>query len=561
MKRNKKDLLKKIFGWISFGIGIFLSVVIIANSCLHGGISGLISGFLFVKASDTLNPNSSAPTVSVNGANLSFYSGFGWNDVEGYEQNQIPLGCTKALEFIVTPSNATNTNYTYSCTKDDVVLTRSGKILYVQPNSLGEFTIEFTSSDGGFKKSQTLNAVDLIAPQNFNVEDQNIELVEGKSVQFNVSYLDERMQEALMNVRYYDQSKLTFTSNDTSVVTVNEYGVITSKSVGSTTVTVSNGALTKTLNVEVTPNPDAIVDQNTFTLSKDKEYTGIQDMDYDRSPQEGEVFHTHLSVNWDNMPTDDSVTFVSNNPLVAMVDQQGNVRGYRKNGTAEITCFANRNPNIRQTITIETRDVQVTDFNISADGLSDLTIGKNRYITPTFSPRNATDQTFECESLNVNIATAVGAGRSINVSGVSSGEVTIKVWPSSNPELKKEFKIKIVHYSVTEDPEYDVKHAEFRKLFGHLSLFAVTALFLTLGIVLLWSYLTPIKYILYLISMTYGVAIAALSELIQHFVPERAGSFEDVMIDSAGYAIGVFVILTVFVIIDLVKLIKARNKK
>ena len=561
MKRNKKDLIKNIFGWISLGIGIFLSVLIIVNSCFPGGLSGFISNFLFVTAADTLNPNSSAPTVDVNGAELSFYNGFSWNSVDGYAENEIPLGCTKALEFKVTPSNATNTNYTYTCSMDDVVLTRSGSTLYVQPNRLGEFVIEFTSSDGGFKKSQTLKAVELIAPENFNVDDENIELLNGKSIQFNVNYLDNKMTESLMNVRYYDLSKLTFTSNNPDIAVANEYGVITSKSVGETTITVSNGTLTKTLNVEVKDNPDAVIPQSSFTLSKDKEYVGIQDMDYDRSPQEGEVFHTHINVNWENEPTDNSLTYISSNPLVAMVDQEGNVRGYRKNGTSTITVFSNRDPSIRQTIDVEVRDVPVSDFDIDAKSLEDLTIGKNRYITPNFSPRNATNQSFGCESLNPSVATASGAGRSINVNGISSGEATIRVWPLSNPDLKKEYKIKIIQYSVTEDPDYEAKHTEFRKVVGHISLFGVTGLFLTLGAVLLWSSVIPLKYTIYLMSVTLGVTIAALSELIQHFVPERAGTFEDVMIDSAGYIIGVAIILFIFVTIDLVRYIISRTKK
>lgn len=560
MKKDKKKIIKRIFGWTSFGVGIFLSILLIVNSSLSGGISGMISRFILINTADALNPSHTAPTIPVTGADLKFYEGYTWNNVDGYEQNEIPVGCTKAIEFSVEPINATNTNFTYSCSKDDVVISRSGNVLYVQTMSTGDFVVEATSSDGGFKKSQEFKSVSLVAPQNFEIEEESVQIPWGESLDLNPVFAEEKMKESLMSVRYYDETKLTYTSSNQTIAEVNDYGVVVSKAIGTTTITMSNGTISKTFDVEVTP-VEEIVDQTSFELVADKAELGIQDMDYDRSPKEGECFHAHIDVNWDGDPTDKSITFVSSDPLVAKVDQEGNVRGYRKYGNVVVTAFSNRNPSLTKSIEFEVKPVIITDFNISPGSLADLTNGTNRYIGPSYSPRNATDTSFQVETSDTNIIKATSAGRSINITGVAEGEATFSIYPTSNPELKKTFTIKIIKYSIANDEDFDEIHKTFRKLSGHFMAFVFTGLFTTLGLILLWSDIKKLKYFLYLIAATYGFTLAGLTEFIQIFVPERKGQFSDVMIDFGGYSIGFAVILIIYVTIDIVKLIIEKKRK
>ncbi len=572
-KKNVKKLLRRIFGWITFGSGIFLSLVILVNSCLPSSTSGLISSFFFVNIEDALNPGKSAPTEPVTGADLVFATknSYKWNYVNGYQEDEIPLGCTKKLVFNIAPSTATNKNYSYKligATSSQVAVTRDGTNLYIQPNELVNFSIECTTADGSFTKTKDFKTVELVAPQGF-LADESIKLVMGKSKQISLSYDDvfltkDGKQETLMPERYYDVSKLTFTPMDNNIISVNEYGYITSKQVGSTTITVSNGELTKTINVEVKANEDTIVEPTSFEIAADKLNIGLLDMDNDRSPAEGEVYHAHIVVDWwENVPTDDSIYYISSDPLTAMVDSEGNVRGYRKSGEVTITAYSVRNPELHKSLTFVSSPVMMTDFDIKNKGtsLEAIAKGQNRDISFTVSPSKATNIAFECKSDNESILVATSKGRTVNLSGVTPGKTTFKVWPKDNPDLVKTYEIEVRPYSVQDDPNYNEEHSSFRKSWGHFAAFLIDGVLLTVGLVLLFGEVKYLQYFLYIISLTFGVSLAGLTEFIQKLMPTRNGNMNDVLIDSGGYFIGVLSVLAIFMVIALVKFFVKRKKK
>lgn len=93
-------------------------------------------------------------------------------------------------------------------------------------------------------------------------------------------------------------------------------------------------------------------------------------------------------------------------------------------------------------------------------------------------------------------------------------------------------------------------HALCRKLFGHFSLFLINGIFTTLAIhdiirnkkcgTILWQILIPLFF---------GIFIASLTEIIQIIVPGRAGLLTDILIDSAGFIFGGFIVILVKLII------------
>ena len=82
-----------------------------------------------------------------------------------------------------------------------------------------------------------------------------------------------------------------------------------------------------------------------------------------------------------------------------------------------------------------------------------------------------------------------------------------------------------------------------RKLFGHFGLFAVDAL-LTGWALFMW--IKPLSwyksYRFLYISLSYGAFLAALTEIIQVFIPGRSGQFTDSLIDFGGYIIGLLIL-------------------
>ena len=78
-------------------------------------------------------------------------------------------------------------------------------------------------------------------------------------------------------------------------------------------------------------------------------------------------------------------------------------------------------------------------------------------------------------------------------------------------------------------------HAVFRKVVGHFLLFGFSGAFTMLSLCMNDYLMNKFKWITTLFCLTLGVIVAIISELIQKFVPDRAGTFTDVFIDLAGF--------------------------
>lgn len=87
-----------------------------------------------------------------------------------------------------------------------------------------------------------------------------------------------------------------------------------------------------------------------------------------------------------------------------------------------------------------------------------------------------------------------------------------------------------------------------RKGIGHFGAFMVLAIFGTYALLTLLKD----KASAILLSLTLGVVIATLTELIQLNVQGRYGSFDDVMLDSFGYLVGFVLTVLIALIIKLI---------
>jgi len=92
-------------------------------------------------------------------------------------------------------------------------------------------------------------------------------------------------------------------------------------------------------------------------------------------------------------------------------------------------------------------------------------------------------------------------------------------------------------------------HVFIRKALGHFGIFLLDGIFGYLSVYYFTKFSPKTKFVS---ALGLGVFIAGLSEIIQMLAPERGPSFSDVLIDFAGFFVGV-----VFIILLLNKL----NKK
>ena len=106
------------------------------------------------------------------------------------------------------------------------------------------------------------------------------------------------------------------------------------------------------------------------------------------------------------------------------------------------------------------------------------------------------------------------------------------------------------------DSNIDVFSSVIRKLVGHFGLFLINGLLTSWFIYLLKSFFLKSKYwIDIIISLSFGLFVAALTEFIQIYTPGRSGEFLDILIDYSGYILGTGIIVLI------IYLILKREKK
>lgn len=110
------------------------------------------------------------------------------------------------------------------------------------------------------------------------------------------------------------------------------------------------------------------------------------------------------------------------------------------------------------------------------------------------------------------------------------------------------------------DGNFDNFAGIIRKLVGHFGLFALNGIFTTLSFHLFLKD-TKLKSVYYSIgfSLGLGFVVAAISELIQIFTPDRFGSWLDILIDFSGYLLGFGLTLAVLSYLNLVTFRKVKN--
>jgi hypothetical protein len=103
---------------------------------------------------------------------------------------------------------------------------------------------------------------------------------------------------------------------------------------------------------------------------------------------------------------------------------------------------------------------------------------------------------------------------------------------------------------------YSLFSSVIRTLVGHFGLFLVNGVFVTLTI---YFYQIennkPNNILMLLTSLSFGLTLAIVTELIQIFVPYRYGDILDTLIDFLGHLVAVLTIYIILVVI------KKKNKK
>ena len=205
---------------------------------------------------------------------------------------------------------------------------------------------------------------------------------------------------------------LQWSSSDPNVLTVNENGLVTAVGDGSATIT----AVAVGTNVSAT----------TATIT----VTGIQPesiaingsaWNYISVGQTKQLIATVLPEN----AVDKTVTWSSNNPDVATVDQNGLVTAVGT-GNAQITATTSNNLSASVWMEVSAAEPESITINEKTDGDLILYLGDIFQLTATVLPENATDKTVTWSSDDSNVAWINRSTGKVRAAQVGSATITAK---------------------------------------------------------------------------------------------------------------------------------------
>jgi uncharacterized protein YjdB len=326
-----------------------------------------------------------------------------------------------------------------------------------------------------------------------------------------------------------------FTSSNSTVASINEDGVVIGLATGEFVVTVSLGSLEKTLNLRVEDEVDVIA-PTSFTLQSDSTI-------YVDRPQTIDVdFGATL-------PTDQQVTFMSSNPRIANVNDEGlitpvNFAGYQDQ-TVTITGYLNANPTFIDTLTLTIAKVFPTSLQIRVAGVVEA--GKTIMITPTFGPVDVTDRQLTYSTSDASIATVSSAGDTGVALGQAPGRVTITATSLMDPLKTATLELEVVPATLLTPDVIAGIFLFVRKGIGHIGLNFINGI---LGFFTFYAFYGPQKNRYFWMSLTLGFVLGFIFEGLQYFAPGRTPDFVDVIYNVIGYTVAQCLLLLVVVMIQ-----------
>lgn len=571
----------KVFKWVTLSLSVITFTTIIVQSCLDEQTSSASSTWVasVIKSfiNDVLHRKEDVKIIPPNTVKLSLSDNYQYNKVTNYKPNEIGLGCTKKLDASYEPSDTTDKSTSFVAEPSDRVnLVQRDNGLFVEALSLGEVTITATSKADTTKSAKyTFSIVDLTKPSDFEIVNKGFDLTVGKSGLLDINIKEEHIgEDQLLACRFYDISKLDYSSSNDSVASVDD-GIVKANGAGDAVISVSNGTITKTINVSVKENPSPIVKPTTISITGDKSYCEIMDLNFDS--QEKGMHNTPLYVDFGGVtPTDNNVKWeIIGDPLVAKVDNKGVVRGYRKlsdeNVSFKVKATSVADPNVIATFDMESRHVIPTEVKLNKSSISKNEQGeyivynnKTTTVGVTFSPINVTKEELVVTSSDNNVVKATVNGSSITLMGLKEGAVTINVSSKYNENAKDSVSLKAIDTPAINESNWAQFKTAVRKFIGgHATLFMLLAIFLTTYVYLVHKdrKTKSFTHIATCSSLLVGFVTAGLSEFIQYFVPSRTSSMSDVGIDMIGFGIGFAIVYLVIGIAYLKHKINSKKKR
>ena len=246
------------------------------------------------------------------------------------------------------------------------------------------------------------------APKTVHVQDISIKnpinpvsLVKGTTYQVEAAVLPENA----------DNKKISYTSSNKTLVSVNANGLISAENIGTATITLKAENISKTINVTVT---SAHINVESIAVASGDENVSIV---------KGGTHQLSATVKPENA-TDKTLTYSSDREDIASVDTNGLISA-KKVGTASVTIHAANNITKTISVTVTSAHVSATGIAVaSGDENVSIVKGGTHQLSATVKPENATDKTLTYSSDREDIA-SVDTNGLISAKKVGTASVTI----------------------------------------------------------------------------------------------------------------------------------------
>lgn len=295
---------------------------------------------------------------------------------------KLMVGETLQIQSSVTPKNATNQQVTYASSNTLVAFVNDEGL--VQATGKGTCEIVITTSSGASNKVQLTVEEPTIAVSDLEVSPVSYQGTVGQAFSIATRLLPDNASDKTVH----------YQSNDTSVASVNQVGMVSLKKEGATTILVqTKNGITKQIPVTVKAvEKQVIVDKGNVKISLE------------------DTSKIHASIT----PSNDGknqVIYTSSNPNVVTVDDKGNIKGVGiGDATITTTLLGSSQPPATTQVTVSqvgVTGIAIRNETLGVDVKKLVVVNRDKTVqlSALIEPSNATYKDVSWKIENANIAT------------------------------------------------------------------------------------------------------------------------------------------------------------
>ncbi|SDL86431.1 Bacterial Ig-like domain (group 2) [Sphingobacterium mizutaii] len=314
---------------------------------------------------------------------------------------QVELGQTIKLIAKIKPDNTTDKDLVWESSDSNIASVVDGEVIGKKE---GEVVITVKTKEGSISGTAKIKVFTVKATK-ITLNQTQVEIMPGQSF----------VLTAEVSPHNAHNKDLVWSSSNSLIATVDQYGNVIGKKEGEVVITVKTkeGSISATAKIKV-----FTVKATKITLNE----THVELM-------AGQSFGLTAEVSPQNTHNK-GIVWSSSNSSIATVDQYGNVIA-KTEGTVQITAKSSENPNISASCSIKVIPARAVSISLS-EHLRSLDIGGTFTIFATVFPNNVKNKGIIWSSSNPKIASVDQNGV---VKAISSGTVEIIATSQDNPSV------------------------------------------------------------------------------------------------------------------------------